>query len=184
MARCFKLVFGGRCVCRRSPSRVQSPSRHQPLPESGQTSLNHLEGELKREVDPPWPPPPWEESGSLLPPLEARAPLLPFCVCLSVIIGYILAGGYLLTLWEEWSYMDGAFFCFVSLSTIGFGELTPGSSQLAAALYLLVGMALIAVCCSLLQEQLLALAGCVARGLQLFPERAQHLDEVSESAAS
>ena len=174
MARCFRLAFGGRCVCRRSAG-PQSPSSRHCLPEPGHTCINHLDGELKIAGEPPWPEPPWDE-----PPLEPRAPLLPFCVCLSVIIGYILVGGYLLTLWEEWSYMDGAFFCFVSLSTIGFGELTPGSSQLAAALYLLLGMALIAVCCSLLQEQLVALAGCLARALELLPERAQR----PESAAS
>ena len=176
MARCFKMAFGGSCACRRPAeggARPASPAHHHHrLSEAGQTTLNHVDGELKRPGEPPWPAPPWDEVGPLLTPGEPRAPLLPFCLCLSVIVGYILAGGYLLTLWEDWSYMDGAFFCFVSLSTIGFGELTPGSSQLAAALYLLLGMALIAVCCSLLQEQLVALAGCLARGLDLVPERA------------
>ncbi|XP_043230727.1 potassium channel subfamily K member 18-like [Amphibalanus amphitrite] len=184
MARCFKLAFGGACVCRRpaAAASLQSPSLHNRIPELGQTSLNHLDGELKRAGEPPWP---WEEVGPLLPPPEPRAPLLPFCACLTIIIGYILAGGYMLTFWEDWSYMDGAFFCFVSLSTIGFGELTPGSSQLAAALYLLLGMALIAVCCSLLQEQLVALAGCLARALELLPERGQPAaEDAAESAAS
>jgi len=35
------------------------------------------------------------------------------------------------TLWEEWDYLAGCYFCFVTLSTIGFGDLVPGTGQWA-----------------------------------------------------
>ncbi|XP_026684902.1 outward-rectifier potassium channel TOK1-like, partial [Diaphorina citri] len=41
---------------------------------------------------------------------------------------YICIGAGVFAAWEEWSFLDGAYFCFVTLSTIGFGDLVPGKS--------------------------------------------------------
>jgi hypothetical protein len=41
---------------------------------------------------------------------------------------YICLGAAVFAAWEEWSFLDGAYFCFVTLSTIGFGDLVPGKS--------------------------------------------------------
>ena len=40
---------------------------------------------------------------------------------------------------EEWSYLDGAYFSFVTLSTIGFGDLVPGAKVLNAETRQLIG---------------------------------------------
>ncbi|RZF37559.1 hypothetical protein LSTR_LSTR016828, partial [Laodelphax striatellus] len=68
--------------------------------------------------------------------------------------------------WENWSYLDSAYFCFVTLSTIGFGELVPSRSLKSAeneenqtrlivcCAYLLFGLAVVAMSFSLMQDEI------------------------------
>jgi hypothetical protein len=69
--------------------------------------------------------------------------------------------------------MDAFYFCFISLSTIGFGDLVPGDkiyrrgdgvdlvdevfelSFIFCSMYLMLGMALIAMCFNLMQEEVI-----------------------------
>lgn len=46
--------------------------------------------------------------------------------CLFSFFSYILWGALLFGQWESWGYLDGSYFCFISLSSIGFGDLVPG----------------------------------------------------------
>lgn len=43
-----------------------------------------------------------------------------------MIFSYIVWGALLFGRWEDWNYLDGSYFCFISLSSIGFGDLVPG----------------------------------------------------------
>lgn len=86
---------------------------------------------------------------------------------------YISGGAMLFSKWEKWEFFDGSYFCFISLSTIGFGDFVPGSeilgpdnstvssssplesvelSFILCAMYLMLGMALIAMCFNLMQQ--------------------------------
>ena len=66
------------------------------------------------------------DSGLGLRPEEVHVPLY---VSLLVLIGYVLLGALLFGLWEpEWDVLVGSYFCFVTLSTIGFGDVVPGTS--------------------------------------------------------
>lgn len=47
-------------------------------------------------------------------------------VFLLVLNRYIWGGAVLFAKWEDWNMLDGSYFCFVSLSTIGFGDIVPG----------------------------------------------------------
>ncbi|KAH8394651.1 hypothetical protein KR222_000868, partial [Zaprionus bogoriensis] len=88
---------------------------------------------------------------------------VPLTVCVFVMVSYILSGAILFGRWEDWNYLDGSYFCFISLSSIGFGDLVPGDRVITAdkdkvevsfilcAVYLLLGMALIAMCFNLMQ---------------------------------
>ncbi|XP_055374685.1 TWiK family of potassium channels protein 7 isoform X2 [Condylostylus longicornis] len=92
---------------------------------------------------------------------------VPLTVCICIMIGYILFGATLFHRWENWKLLDGSYFCFISLSSIGFGDIVPGDkmtggeldkvevSFILCAVYLLLGMALIAMCFNLMQEQVI-----------------------------
>lgn len=33
-------------------------------------------------------------------------------------------------MWEDWGYLDALYFCFVTFSTLGFGDIVPGTTNL------------------------------------------------------
>lgn len=50
---------------------------------------------------------------------DMRLVTIPVSSCLIVLALYILVGTILFSTWEGWNYLDGAYFCFISLMTIG-----------------------------------------------------------------
>lgn len=67
---------------------------------------------------------------------------------------------------ESWEYVSALYFCYVSLSTMGFGDLVPGMTAISnnkqdeatvnlliAFVYLFIGMALLAMCFALMQDE-------------------------------
>ncbi|KAK2170338.1 hypothetical protein LSH36_3g15014 [Paralvinella palmiformis] len=87
---------------------------------------------------------------------------VPISICLIIIAGYIFAGSVLFTVWEEWDYLTGSYFCFITLSTIGFGDIVPGtdmkewsshSKLVSCSLWLAFGLSLLAMCFNLMQEE-------------------------------
>jgi len=62
---------------------------------------------------------------------------------------YIWGGAFLFSTWESWDMLDSSYFCFVSLSTIGFGDIVPGEkiysehafdlSFILCSMYLMLG---------------------------------------------
>ncbi len=61
---------------------------------------------------------------------DLRLVTVPMTACLMVLLLYILLGTLLFSEWEGWSYTDGAYFCFISLMTIGFGDFVPGNDYI------------------------------------------------------
>lgn len=116
---------------------------------------------------------------------ERKAPDQPVPVSVAMLIMtlYLTAGALLFCVWENWSYPDAFYFCYISLSTIGFGDFVPGASLLAegrhtqeklviCSLYLLFGMALIAMCFNLAQEEVVNKFTRLARRCGMFkPDR-------------
>ncbi len=96
---------------------------------------------------------------------QYRPVLVPTSACLFVMFSYVLVGALVFSSWEKWNFIDGSYFCFVSLLTIGFGDLVPGqavkeytdntsqSKLIVCAFYLLIGMSLIAMCFNLMQAE-------------------------------
>lgn len=49
---------------------------------------------------------------------------------------YIFFGARLFADWENWDILDGSYFCFISLSSIGFGDIVPGASVRTYVLFI------------------------------------------------
>jgi hypothetical protein len=55
--------------------------------------------------------------------LDYRKVTIPISVTLSLLTSYLILGAVLFSEWENWKFLDGAYFCFVTLATIGLGKI-------------------------------------------------------------
>ncbi|XP_026744621.1 uncharacterized protein LOC113505940 [Trichoplusia ni] len=113
---------------------------------------------------------------------------VPIWLCVFLVASYIVAGTFLFKSWEGWAYLDAAYFCFITLTTIGFGDFVPAQGQsvddAAAAvhsialcsLYLLFGIALLAMSFNLVQEEVRANVAALATKLGIIKPRDTHQD--------
>lgn len=85
-----------------------------------------------------------------------NSPSVPISICVCVLLCYVSSGAILFHKLQNWSVLESLYFCFTSLGTIGFGELAPkGTLALyTASAYILVGMAVVAMCFSLIQTEI------------------------------
>lgn len=119
---------------------------------------------------------------------------VPIVLSLLVIILYIALGTLVFRTTEKWPIMDGCYFSFSSLATIGFGDLRPGlyASTVSAkaediavgvcCMYILVGIVVIAMCFNLIQEDMRGMV----RGVAVLcggGRRVVHLEEKVAVAA-
>ena len=97
---------------------------------------------------------------------------MPIIATLAVLALYIVMGALLFAQWENWPFLDGAYFCFITFTTIGFGDLVPGKSTVAqskagkaamCALFLLFGMIVMAMSFKLMQDELISKFRRIAR---------------------
>jgi hypothetical protein len=56
--------------------------------------------------------------------VDYRKVTIPISVTLSLLSSYLILGAVLFSEWENWKFLDGAYFCFVTLATIGLGTKT------------------------------------------------------------
>ena len=104
---------------------------------------------------------------------------VPLTITMIVIGGYIFGGAILFGLWEGWDWLQSAYFCFITLSTIGFGDVTPGTDfenpqaqaqLLLGSVYVLFGMAILSMCFALMQDEIIAKARWLGRKLGIMDE--------------
>lgn len=101
---------------------------------------------------------------------------VPIWLCVFLVVSYILGGAYLFQKWEEWEFLDSAYFCFITLTTIGFGDYVPAynadeqTSIALSSLYLLFGIALLAMSFNLVQEEVINNVKSVAKRLGIIKE--------------
>lgn len=83
--------------------------------------------------------------------------VVPISICIMILICYVTLGAVLFHKIQPWGVLESLYFCFTSLGTIGFGDLMPigNIAQYAASAYIVVGMAVVAMCFSLIQTELI-----------------------------
>lgn len=124
---------------------------------------------------------------------------VPIVLSLFVIAVYIVIGTFVFHTTEKWDLIDGCYFSFSSLATIGFGNLKPGlyAATVSAkaedvavgvcCVYILVGIVVVAMCFNLIQEDTSSALKGVASLCAGGKSRAVHAecgDEKLSSAAS
>ncbi|XP_041645996.1 potassium channel subfamily K member 18 [Cheilinus undulatus] len=82
---------------------------------------------------------------------------VPFVLILVIVFAYILFFGLILPRWEtEFKGFDPFYFCFITLTTIGFGDIIPNHPNyfMVTSLFIIVGMAIMSMAFKLLQTRL------------------------------
>ncbi|KAG5673420.1 hypothetical protein PVAND_003469 [Polypedilum vanderplanki] len=176
LAKSFKWIYAKCCLCRVCPNiarrRLAREKHKEKLrqngdfpsesggTDSGSISSYENDSEIEMEI--------------MKNPQDITVPI-PICV--AIMIGYILLGAFIFDAWEGWGLLDSSYFCFISLSSIGLGDFSPAMalkiepkegqdekdvgirnvdlSFIFCSVYLLLGMALIAMCFNLMQEQVM-----------------------------
>ncbi|XP_015917727.1 potassium channel subfamily K member 18 [Parasteatoda tepidariorum] len=119
-----------------------------------------------------------DSMNSLSTQLEDEEVTVPVWLCFALVLSYICGGAVLFTFWEKWNFLDSSYFCFVTLTTIGFGDLVPGTAVLSddnqltlglCSLYLLFGMALLAMSFNLVQEEVTRSMRCMGQRIGIIP---------------
>ncbi|XP_043250573.1 uncharacterized protein LOC122396337 [Colletes gigas] len=109
---------------------------------------------------------------------QDRQPIkpVPIWLCVFLVVSYIFGGAFLFSAWEQWPFLDSAYFCFITLTTIGFGDFVPAYKLDAhrgiavCSLYLLFGIALLAMSFNLVQEEVINNVKNVAKRLGIIKE--------------
>ncbi|CAH8858590.1 unnamed protein product [Trichobilharzia szidati] len=91
---------------------------------------------------------------------------VPLTVSVIVLSAYTMIGAAIFPRWEDWSMANAAYFSFITISTIGFGDLVPGNGRfsepktavelLVGGLYLLFGLSLLSMCLNLMKDEIIA----------------------------
>jgi len=87
---------------------------------------------------------------------------IPLTITLLIVLGYIVMGAIIFGIWEKWEFMEAAYYCFVTISTIGFGDLVPGTNGnsfgtaevlilTVDGIYIVLGLAIVAMAFNLIQ---------------------------------
>ncbi|XP_061194826.1 TWiK family of potassium channels protein 7-like [Saccostrea echinata] len=73
---------------------------------------------------------------------------LPLPIASVIMLIYIFLGTCFYMILEQWNFIDSFYYVFISISTIGFGDIVPGQPEyfLVSSIYLFLGLALVSMC--------------------------------------
>ncbi|XP_074642383.1 TWiK family of potassium channels protein 18-like isoform X2 [Tubulanus polymorphus] len=72
---------------------------------------------------------------------------LPVPIALIVVLAYLFDGTFMYLGWEDWGYLEALYFVFISVSTIGFGDVLPNDQRMFffSMFYIFIGLSLISM---------------------------------------
>ena len=166
MADIFRFVYSKVCCCGCCRRKESTKIADIPPSERGQKTPEAWKNEFSKGLPPPKGGPVVLDDEDDDDEDEDDKISVPLTITMIVIAGYILMGALLFGVWERWDVLKASYFCFVTISTIGFGDVVPGSASfekeadqykmILSAIYMTFGMAIISMCFSLMQEEIIA----------------------------
>ncbi|CAF2057795.1 unnamed protein product [Rotaria magnacalcarata] len=124
---------------------------------------------------------------------EKRRVAVPLTVTMIIIAVYIYMGSGLFHAFEGWTMMQSGYFCFITLSTIGFGDFAPGQitnesnvgeKLVIGTIYALFGMAILAMCFDLMQEEIVAKVHWIGRKLGIIESKDENKNSMENVVTS
>uniref|UniRef100_A0A1I8IZX5 Ion_trans_2 domain-containing protein n=1 Tax=Macrostomum lignano TaxID=282301 RepID=A0A1I8IZX5_9PLAT len=120
---------------------------------------------------------------------------IPISVTILLLILYILLGAAVFRIWEKWTLIEGTYFSFITLSTIGFGDYVPGkdgpfnsmtviTELLVGALYCFFGLTVLSMCINLIQDEISAKFHWIGLKLGMVKRVEQPSDDESDDESS
>ncbi|XP_077996517.1 TWiK family of potassium channels protein 7-like [Glandiceps talaboti] len=100
---------------------------------------------------------------------------VPIIVILLILTGYNCLGMLLFSAYMPWTYLESFYFSFITLSTVGFGDLIINDLSdvvflSVSAIYMLIGLAVVSMCITLLTERFVSLATSIGKAVGLVQE--------------
>ena len=85
---------------------------------------------------------------------KAKRGLIVLGAVLALLV-YMAIGAGLFSSWEDWTFFEAFYFAFITLTTIGLGDLVPAKTELIlmSTLYILMGLALTSTIIELVRRQ-------------------------------
>ncbi|KAH9491499.1 hypothetical protein Btru_032111 [Bulinus truncatus] len=117
---------------------------------------------------------------------------VPVSVTMTVLVLYVTAGAIMFQVWERrWDFITSAYFCFITLSTIGLGDFVFGFDeahqdpwkQLVSSMYLFLGLSVMSMAFNLLRDEIVAKYNMIIEGMTKLKPQTQSMFD-SERASS
>merc|ERR1711892_17708 len=94
---------------------------------------------------------------------------VPLWICLLLVFGILFGGAFMFIQTQQWNFLNAVYFCFITLSTIGFGDYVPKTKEnveiglteeqtelvniAITSIYMIFGLSLFFMICHLVQEE-------------------------------
>ncbi|KAF6028916.1 KCNK17 [Bugula neritina] len=122
-----------------------------------------------------------------------REVMIPLTLTLSLLLVWVILGaGIWMVLESDWKFADSIYFCFITISTIGFGDLVPevdlssgeGHLKLVVIItYITVGMAAMSMCFQLMADEFMSKLKWLGKKCGCAKSQPAALDDMTQLAS-